>query len=259
MSEARQEAWATIVARSGIRSADKVELRYPNYRRIRVLLNPGMRLFLRLRMRGLHHVPRHGPVILAANHMSHVDPIMVIMATRRKAHYLAKDGHFVSGPRKWLMNATGQIETHRESGARDALSSAVALLEANKAVGIFPEGTRSKRTEAPFLLEGKTGVARLAATVPHATVIPVALVGTRDMMQPGAHKFPRFWRRVHITIGRGTTWGTWLSHPSGAGLADDEVVAMAAMSDDELDSKMAVLQRQFTDQLMASLKHLGAP
>ena len=53
------------------------------------------------------------------------------------------------------MNATGQIETHRESGARDALSSAVALLEANKAVGIFPEGTRSKRTEAPFLLEGK--------------------------------------------------------------------------------------------------------
>lgn len=259
MSEAREEAWATIVARSGIRSAEQVELRYPNYRRIRVLLNPFMRLCLRLRMHGLHHVPRHGPVILAANHLSHVDPIMVIMATRRKAHYLAKDGHFVSGPRKWLMNATGQIETHRESGAREALSSAVALLEANKAVGIFPEGTRSKRTEAPFLLEGKTGVARLAATVPHATVVPVALKGTRDMMQPSVHKFPRFWRRVNITIGLGTTWKEWLEHPDGASLEDAEVVDMAAMSDDDLDAKMAVLQRQFTDQLMASLKHLGAP
>ena len=64
---------------------------------------------------------------------------------------------------------------------------------------------------------------------------------------------------MHITIGRGTTWETWLSHPKGAGLTDNEVVAMAAMSDDELDTKMAVLQRQFTDQLMASLKHLGAP
>ncbi|MCH1410648.1 MAG: 1-acyl-sn-glycerol-3-phosphate acyltransferase [Candidatus Poseidoniaceae archaeon] len=259
MSEAREQAWATVVARSGIRSADEVELRYPNYRRLRVLLNPGMRLFLRLRMQGLHHVPRRGPVILAANHLSHVDPIMVIMATRRKAHYLAKDGHFVSGPRKWLMNATGQIETHRESGARSALSSAVALLGAGKAVGIFPEGTRSKRTESPYLLEGKTGVARLAATVPHATVIPVALKGTRGMMQPSAHKFPRLWRRVEITIGRGITWEEWLVHPDGAALSDDAVVAMAEMEDDDLDQKMAVLQRQFTDQLMASLKHLGAP
>ena len=259
MSEAAKQAWTTVVARSGIRSADQVELRYPNYRRLRVLLNPGMRLFLRLRMRGLHHVPRRGPVILAANHLSHVDPIMVIMATRRKPHYLAKDGHFVSGPRKWLMNATGQIETNRESGARDALSSAVALLEADKAVGIFPEGTRSKRTQQPYLLEGKTGVARLAATVPHATVVPVALIGTRGMMQPSTHKFPRLWRRVNITIGRGVTWEEWLLHPDGADLETAEVIAMAEMEDDDLNAKMAVLQRQFTDQLMASLSHLGAP
>ena len=95
--------------------------------------------------------------------------------------------------------------------------------------------------------------------MPHATVIPVALIGSRDMMQPSVHKFPRFWRRINITIGRGITWEEWLVHPNGAGLEDDEVVAMAAMSDDDLDANMAVLQRQFTDQLMASLKHLGAP
>jgi len=122
------DPWSHVARRSSINEAEAVELRYPNYRRIRIMVNPTMRLFMRLRMRGLHHVPRRGPVILAANHLSHVDPVMVIMASRRKAHYLAKDGHFESGPRRWLMRATGQIETNRESGAQDALESAVALL-----------------------------------------------------------------------------------------------------------------------------------
>ena len=111
---------------------------------------------------------------------------MVIMATRRKAHYLAKDGHFVSGPRKWLMNATGQIETHRESGARSALSSAVALLEADKAVGIFPEGTRSKRTESPYLQEGKTGVARLADALAVLVAGAAMFVACLEVVELGA-------------------------------------------------------------------------
>ncbi len=251
------DAWSRVVARRGIEAADSVALRYPNYHRLRTAVNPTMRLFMRLRMHGLHHVPRRGPVILAANHLSHVDPVMVIMASRRKAHYLAKDGHFESGPRKWLMNATGQIETHRESGAKDALANAVALLHAGKAVGIFPEGTRSKRTEAPFLLEGKTGVARLASTVPGALVVPVALQGTREMMTPSDHSFPRFWRPVHIRIGAGISWSTWLR--KGAMLTDEEVDAIGDLPDEELDERVAELQRMFTDQLMASLRHLGAP
>ena len=90
-------------------------------------------------------------------------------------------------------------------------------------------------------------------------MVPVALIGTRGMMQPSTHKFPRLWRRVNITIGRGVTWEEWLLHPDGADLETAEVIAMAEMEDDDLNAKMAVLQRQFTDQLMASLSHLGAP
>ena len=45
--------------------------------------------------------------------------------------------------------------------------------------GIFPEGTRSKRTEAPFLLPGKTGFARLAASYPDVPVVPIGLTGTK--------------------------------------------------------------------------------
>jgi 1-acyl-sn-glycerol-3-phosphate acyltransferase len=253
------DPWSHVARRSSINEAEAVELRYPNYRRIRIMVNPTMRLFMRLRMRGLHHVPRRGPVILAANHLSHVDPVMVIMASRRKAHYLAKDGHFESGPRRWLMRATGQIETNRESGAQDALESAVALLRAGRAVGIFPEGTRSKRTEAPFLLEAKTGVARLASSVPEATVVPVALQGTREMMTPSDHALPRLWRPVHIHIGAGISWRSWLSHPDGGAMSDADVEALGALDDAELRARVGTLHRRFTNQLMASLRHLGAP
>ncbi len=259
MGVTEQDPWSLVARRCSIIQTEAVELRYPNYRRLRIIVNPTMRLLMRLRMQGLHHVPRRGPVILAANHLSHVDPVMVIMASRRKAHYLAKDGHFESGARRWLMRATGQIETKRESGAQDALENAVALLRAGRAVGIFPEGTRSKRTEPPFLLEGKTGVARLASSVPEAIVLPVALRGTREMMTPSNHDLPRLWRKVHVRIGAGISWQAWLKHPDGGGMSDNDIEALAALEDEELRSRVGQLHRRFTDQLMESLRHLGAP
>ena len=146
----------------------------------------------------------------AANHLSHVDPIAVIAAARRTTHYLAKDGHFSNPMTRFVMRATGQIETHREAGGSDAVASAASILNNGKALGIFPEGTRSKRKEAPFLLPGKTGVARLAAAYPHAVVVPIALVGTRDIMQPQHHKWPRLYRRFDVNAGEGVAWLQWL-------------------------------------------------
>ena len=151
--------------------------------------------------------PRTGATILAANHLSHIDPIAVIAAARRTTHYLAKDGHFSNPLTSFVMRATGQIETHREAGGSDALASAASILSNECALGIFPEGTRSKRTEAPFLLPGKTGVARLAAAHPRAVVVPVALVGTRNVMQPQHHKFPRLWRRFNVNAALGDLVG----------------------------------------------------
>ena len=113
------------------------------------------------------------------------------------------------------MNLTGQIETHREAGGDEALASASDVLASNSALGIFPEGTRSKRTEKPFLLPGKTGIARLAASFPHAKVIPVALVGTREMMAPQKDKLPKLWKSVNVNFGSSITWLEWLEDPKG--------------------------------------------
>ncbi|MDP7394564.1 MAG: lysophospholipid acyltransferase family protein, partial [Candidatus Poseidonia sp.] len=182
-----EAAWEALRPHWAIAPSSQPLPSTPAYSALRMFLSPLLRPLLRWRIHGAERIPRTGSTILAANHLSHVDPIAVIAAARRTTHYLAKDGHFSNPLTRFVMRATGQIETHREAGGSDALASAASILDNGKALGIFPEGTRSKRNEAPFLLPGKTGVARLAAAYPHAVVVPIALVGTRDVMTPRYH------------------------------------------------------------------------
>jgi 1-acyl-sn-glycerol-3-phosphate acyltransferase len=214
---------------------------------------------LNVKLDGLHRIPRKGPVILAANHLSHVDPIIIIASARRTTYYLAKDGHFKNWILRTSMRATGQIETKRDAGGEGALSSAADVLNAGQALGIFPEGTRSKRTEAPFLLPGKSGVARLAASYPDTVVVPIALNGTRSMMEPQTHKFPRLWKRVHLSAGEGMTWLQWLESPNGGSTNAEQLTELSNKEEHEIRSTLASLYRKYTDQLMTSISHLGAP
>ena len=90
------------------------------------ILPISLRTLFRIRYRGIHRIPKKGAVILAANHTSHIDPFTIICGVRRRTHYLSKDEHFDKFITAIVMNTTGQIRTHRESGAADALSSAIA-------------------------------------------------------------------------------------------------------------------------------------
>ena len=254
-----EEAWQALRPHWAIEPAAKQLPATPFYSGLRLLLSPLLRPLLRWRIRGAHHIPRDGATILAANHLSHVDPLAVIAAARRTTHYLAKDGHFTNPWTRFVMRATGQIETQREHGGNEALSSAASILSQGRALGIFPEGTRSKRKEAPFLLPGKTGVARLAAAHPEATVVPLALVGTREVMQPQHHKWPRLWRQFDVRAGQGVTWFEWLGHPNGGGVSSQQLLEIAKQDEHEIRSALGKLFRMFTDQLMGSLSELGAP
>ena len=73
------------------------------------------------------------------------------MGARRPVHYLAKAEHFEDRKFQKIMTSTGQIETYRESGGGDALTSAVDVLSSGNIMGIFPEGTRSRNQQAPYL------------------------------------------------------------------------------------------------------------
>ena len=254
-----RQAWLGLEQHWRINPSGKGIPATPLYSGLRLFLSPFLRPILRFKIRGSHNVPRKGACILAANHLSHIDPIMVIAQARRTTHYLAKDGHFKNPLLRTFMHATGQIETHREAGGSEALASAADVLEANRALGIFPEGTRSKRKQAPYLLPGKTGVARLAASYPHAAVVPIAITGSRQAMIPGVHKFPRLWKKLGTHAGVGVTWYEWLGDENGGNVSAQELVELAGKEEHEVRSYLAGLYRKFTDQLMGSLTALGAP
>jgi 1-acyl-sn-glycerol-3-phosphate acyltransferase len=261
MSEAESlvDAWQSLEKHWLIPTTGKQLPHTPSYGFLRMFLSPLLRPLLNAKLYGLHNIPRNGPVILAANHLSHVDPIFVIASARRTTHYLAKDGHFKNAAMRFAMRATGQIETKRDEGGEGALSSAADVLDSGQALGIFPEGTRSKRTEQPYLLPGKTGIARLAASYPDTVVVPMALMGTRDMMKPQDHKAPRLWRPIALSAGQGVTWMEWLKDPNGGNTNAQDLVQLSTKEEHEIRASLASLYRKFTDQIMESISALGAP
>jgi len=138
-------------------------------------------------------------VILAANHISHADPIVladyVVYGTGRIARFMAKSTLFAGrGLVAKVMRGAQQIPVYRAtSDASLALSEAVAALHAGECVVIYPEGTVSRDPDK-WPMQGKTGVARLAL-LSGAPVVPVAMWGAERIHDTyrtrGLHLLPR--------------------------------------------------------------------
>ncbi len=146
---------------------------------------------MRWTVEGTHLIPPRGPVILASNHVSYLDPLMigyVVDRRKRQARFLAKAELFDKEPLASMLRALGQIPVVRgDDRAADSLSAAVEALGRGECVVIFPEGTISLDLEP---MVGKTGTARLAqeSGVP---VLPVGMWGAHRIMFKG--RKPR-WR-----------------------------------------------------------------
>jgi len=152
------------------------------YRLLRAAVTPPVGLLFRPRVEGLEHVPRRGPAILCANHLSFLDPIVVAIALPRPVYYLGKSEYF--GRRwGWLFANLGVLPVVRRGGAagESSLQRGRRVLEAGRLMGIYPEGTRSPDGR---LYRGKTGAARLAIRT-GAPVVPIGVAGTRKVWPPG--------------------------------------------------------------------------
>ena len=125
-------------------------------------------------------------------------------------------------------------------------------------MGIFPEGTRSRREEPPFLQQGKTGVARLGAKFPNARIVPLAIIGAREFMQPGKMKI-RLFAPVTVRIGKSISFAEWIESPEGGSMDEEKLVNLLELEPEEIQIKMGEIYRNFTDQLMATIKLMGAP
>ena len=165
---------------------------------VKGLLTPFIRIFVRLRVEGREHVPRHGAVILACNHRSFLDSFFIPLVVRRRVTFVAKAEYFDDPKTAWFFKSCGQIPIRREGGSASerALASATEVLRAGGVFAIYPEGTR---TRDGLLHRGHTGVARLALRC-NVPIVPVGLIGTDDV-QPVDSRFPKLFRRVVVNFG----------------------------------------------------------
>ncbi|MFN2518665.1 MAG: lysophospholipid acyltransferase family protein [Jatrophihabitantaceae bacterium] len=171
------------------------------YRTLELTLAPALRAFYRPQITGIQHLPRTGAVIIAANHISFADEVFTPLAARRQVYYFAKSEYFTTpGVRGAAMAAFFRAMGHVPVARADTRSAAasieigVEVLSAGGALGIYPEGTRSPDGR---LYKFRTGVARLALRS-GAPVVPVGLVGTREVQPPGTHRWYREPVGVHF-------------------------------------------------------------
>jgi 1-acyl-sn-glycerol-3-phosphate acyltransferase len=150
---------------------------------------------------GTHRIPSSGPVLLASNHVSYLDPLVLGYVARgasRKVRYLAKAELFRVPALGSILRAAHQIPVHRGTDdASRALGAAEAALAAGECVAVFPEGTISSDLDP---LPAKTGTARLAAAA-GVTVLPVAIWGTHRLQTKGRRPTPHWGLPCVVVVG----------------------------------------------------------
>lgn len=150
-------------------------------------------LICRYRVSGCAHVPRTGPLLIVANHLSWYDPILLAVILPRRAWFFTKAEVF-----RWPIigracRLTGQIPVSRGESDRAALEQALAYLREGKALVVFPEGTVERQEQ---MIAAHTGAAMLAVRS-GAAVLPIAHTGTRRVLRSWRACYPR----VDVCIG----------------------------------------------------------
>jgi 1-acyl-sn-glycerol-3-phosphate acyltransferase len=147
----------------------------PFYRVARGLSKIVCLVVWRFRAVGAENIPLTGPLIVACNHVSYLDPVALGVGAPRMLTYLAKKQLFdipLLGP---IIRGCGAYPLDRDAGGAAAIRAALRVLKEGRCIGIFPEGTRNLDGRAP-----QKGGAALLASLSGAAVVPAAVVGTRD-------------------------------------------------------------------------------
>jgi len=198
------------------------------YETLHTIVPPLAKAIWRPTVEGLDNVPLSGPVLIASNHLSFVDSVVIPIVAPRKVVFLAKAEYFTGSGIKGLISkgwfeGLGMVPVDRDDtkAAIDSLQIALDVLAKGEAFGIYPEGTRSRDG---LLYRGRTGVAHLALTA-GVPVVPVGLQGTENL-QPVGSTLPKL-ARVTVRFGKPLDFsGRFDGVPSGKARreATDEIM-----------------------------------
>ena len=155
-----------------------------------------MRVFLRVRVTGVERIPEAGPAILASNHLSALDGVVLALVVgrdgRRMTRFLIAAEFFRKPAFAWALRVYRQIPLRRGEGDADALDETIRAVRAGAIAGIFPEGLVNP-SPLVGLQRGRSGVARIALAS-GALVVPVGIWGTQLRYPKSGLHFRRPWR-----------------------------------------------------------------
>lgn len=154
------------------------------FRLTRGLLLGLLKPLLRLKIEGMEHIPREGPLLVVCNHLHNSDPILVSVALPRPLHFMAKKELFSIPVIAQIVRRVGAFPVDRGKFDRSAIRRAEAVLAAGIAVGMFPEGTRSV-TRALRKAHPGAGMIALKTGVP---VLPAVITGSERLPGNGAKR-----------------------------------------------------------------------
>ncbi|MFJ8363211.1 lysophospholipid acyltransferase family protein [Streptomyces sp. NPDC093984] len=215
---------------------------------IKAVLGPIMRLMFRPQVEGAEHIPADGPVIMAGNHLTFIDSIVLPLVTKRQVFFIGKDEYVTGKGLKgrlmaWFFTGVGMIPVDRDgaSGGVAALMTGRRVLEEGRVFGIYPEGTRSPDGR---LYRGRTGIARLTLMT-GAPVVPFAMIGT-DKLQPGGRGIPRP-GRVTVRFGEPMEFSRY------EGMDRDRYV-LRAVTDSVMTEVMRLSGQEYVDMYATKAK-----
>ena len=206
----------------------------PVYHFARNVLVPLLAVFFRWKFVGLHKIPKTGPAIIAANHISYFDPLchaFLVDRARRRPRFFAKAELWKNPFLRFILSNANQIPVERGTGETGPVEKAEEALARGQVVVIYPEATITTNIDLTPM-QGKTGIARVALAT-GAPVIPAAVWGSQ-WVKPKGRKPVFKWRRlIMINLGDPMTF------PDRVGKQDDPEV-----------------RREVTDRIVGELDRL---
>lgn len=141
--------------------------------------------YFRLRTFGLERAPGRGPLLVASNHVSSLDPLIIGVGLRQRVYFLARET-LLRGFGGWVLQIGGARPIRRDSPDRSAIGLALQLLADGNTVVMFPEGTRSRGGQVQQI---RSGIGLIAARA-QCPVMPVYIAGAGELL-PRGKRFPR--------------------------------------------------------------------
>ncbi|QBI21833.1 1-acyl-sn-glycerol-3-phosphate acyltransferase [Egibacter rhizosphaerae] len=217
------------------------------YRGLHKVVPAALNALFRPSVEGIENVPDRGPAILASNHLSGLDVVLMPAVLQRPLFFVGKSEYF-RGPARWFFRNVGVIPVARHGGdaAEASLRKGQEILECGQLLGIYPEGTRSPDGR---LHRGKTGPVRLALRT-GAPIVPVAMLGTNRAVVRKT-PVPRL-GRVGVRFGEPIDVQRYAHR-------GDEKFALRSATDEVMYELMLLSGQEYVDEYAAAVKAGGVP